>query len=265
MLLSAGMASADATVTAAKPPEFQPVPVRLFQQRDGLGHVFAKLKAGKEVRIAYFGGSITAADGWRPQTLQWFRDTYPQAQIKEINAAIGGTGSDLGVYRFGQDVLAHKPDLIFVEFAVNDGGASPENIWRGMEGIVRQTWKADPTIDICYVYTFHTGQADELSKGINPRAASAMEMLAAHHGIASINVASRIVELSRAGALLLRADQRRRRQRDSDTRRRHAVFKRRRASAGSRSSDLHQSHHRGFETMGSDAAETPRAQATLHR
>lgn len=202
MLLSAGVAGADVPNAAAKPPEFQPVPVRLSQQRDGLGHVFAKLRAGREVRIAYFGGSITAADGWRPQTLQWFRDTYPQAQIKEINAAIGGTGSDLGVYRFVQDVLAHKPDLIFVEFAVNDGGASPENIWRGMEGIVRQAWRADPTIDICYVYTFHTGQADELSKGMNPRAASAMEMLAAHYGIPSINVAPRIVEMSRAGTLI---------------------------------------------------------------
>ena len=75
------------------------------------------------------------------------------ATISEINAAIGGTGSDLGVFRFKQDVLVQKPDLVFIEFAVNDGGATPEQIFRCMEGIVRQTWSALPECDICFVYT----------------------------------------------------------------------------------------------------------------
>ncbi len=66
----------------------------------------------------------------------------PKAAFTEINAAIGGTGSDLGVYRLKQDVLDHKPDLMFVEFAVNDGATEPEQIYRSMEGIVRQTWRA---------------------------------------------------------------------------------------------------------------------------
>jgi len=183
-------------------PEFQLVPAQLFVQREGLGNVFAKLKAGNEVRIAYFGGSITAANGWRPKTLKWFQEQYPQSKISEINAAIGGTGSDLGVYRFQQDVLRHKPDLIFVEFAVNDGGASPENIWRGMEGIVRQAWKADPTIDICYVYTFAVGQEKDLDRGFFPRSASADEKLADYYGIPSISVAMRIAEMARDGKLL---------------------------------------------------------------
>ena len=34
--------------------------------RDGLPNVFAKLAASGPVRIAYLGGSITAANGWRP-------------------------------------------------------------------------------------------------------------------------------------------------------------------------------------------------------
>ena len=96
-----------------------------FHVRDGLANVFWKLEAGKEVRIGYLGGSITAQAGWRPKTLKWFQEQYPNATISEINAAIGGTGSDLGVFRLRHDVLRHKPDLLFVEFAVNDGGVSP--------------------------------------------------------------------------------------------------------------------------------------------
>ena len=117
------------------------VPLVECSPRGGLPNVLAKLERGEAVRIAYLGSSITAQDGWRPKTLKWFQEQYPKAQVSEINAAIGGTGSDLGVFRLRQDVLAHQPDLLFVEFAVNDGGAPPEQIYRCMEGIVRQTWR----------------------------------------------------------------------------------------------------------------------------
>lgn len=197
-----GVAATAVAALAAPAKPYAPVPAQISRPRAGLGNVFAKLKAGKEVRIAYFGGSITAQEGWRPMTLKWFRETYPAAKITEINAAIGGTGSDLGVYRFRQDVLQYKPDLVFVEFSVNDGGASPENIWRGMEGIVRQGWKADPNTDFCYVYTFRTGYETDLDKGTCPQAAGADEILADHYGIPSINMAMRTAELARSGKLL---------------------------------------------------------------
>jgi lysophospholipase L1-like esterase len=113
-------------------------------ERNSLPNTFASLEAGKTVRIAYLGGSITAQEGWRPKTLKWFRDQFPTAKVEEINAAIGGTGSDLGIFRLKHDVLDHDPDLLFVEFAVNDGGAPPEQIHRCMEGIVRQTWRHNP-------------------------------------------------------------------------------------------------------------------------
>ena len=89
-------------------------------ERNNLPNTFASLEAGKTVRIAYLGGSITAQEGWRPKTLKWFRDQFPTAKVEGINAAIGGTGSDLGVFRLKHDVLDHDPDLLFVEFAVND-------------------------------------------------------------------------------------------------------------------------------------------------
>ncbi len=187
---------------SAEPPPFSQVPATLIQRRDGIGNVLTKLKAGAEVRIAYFGGSITAAGGWRVKTLQWFQEAYPGARVSEINAAIGGTGSDLGVFRYKQDVLDKQPDLVFVEFAVNDSGAPPQRIWRAMEGIIRQTWKTDPTIDICYVYTFAVGQQTHLDQGKCPPAASADEMLAEYYGIPAINVAMKTAELCRDGKLI---------------------------------------------------------------
>ena len=83
--------------------------------RAGLPNVFNKLETGKTVRLAYLGGSITAQEGWRPKTLKWFQDQFSTAKVEQINAAIGGTGSDLGVFRLKHDVLDHDPDLLFVD------------------------------------------------------------------------------------------------------------------------------------------------------
>lgn len=189
---------------AEKPAESPLVPAVESTARGGLPNFFDKLKAGKEVRIAYLGGSITAQEGWRPKTLAHFQKAYPDAKVSQINAAIGGTGSDLGVFRLGHDVLQHKPDLLFVEFAVNDGGAPPERIFKTMEGIVRQTWKALPDCDICFVYTLVEGMAGDLQNGKFPRAASAMEKVADHYGIPSIHMGLKVAQLAKEGKLVFK-------------------------------------------------------------
>ncbi|QDS92732.1 hypothetical protein FF011L_14810 [Roseimaritima multifibrata] len=170
--------------------------------RDGLPNFLSKVDAGEEVKVAYLGGSITAAPGWRVQSLEWMQQQYPEASFAGIPAAIGGTGSDLGVYRLERDALQHNPDLLFVEFAVNDGSASPEQIHKAMEGIVRQTWLANPRTDICFVYTLNKSMLPDLQAGKMPRAASAMEELADHYGIPSIHFGVEVARMEAAGELI---------------------------------------------------------------
>jgi hypothetical protein len=181
-------------------------PLRESRERGGLPNVFAKLKAGQPTRIAYLGGSITEQPGWRPKTLAWFRAQFPRAQIEEINAAIGGTGSDLGVFRLAHDVLDHHPDLLFVEFAVNDAGAPIEQIRCSVEGIVRQTWKVNPATDICFVYTVAGNILDELKREQLPPSVLAMEQVAGHYGIPSVNMGLEVARLEKAGKLVFRGD-----------------------------------------------------------
>ncbi len=173
--------------------------------RQGLPNFIAKVQAGETVRVAYLGGSITAAPGWRVQSRQWLQEQFPDATVNEIHAAIGGTGSDLGVFRLQQDALQHDPDLLFVEFAVNDGGAAPERIHQSMEGIVRQTWAANPETDICFVYTLTQAMLPDLQSGKMPRAASAMEDLADHYAIPSIHFGVEVARLESAGKLIFKA------------------------------------------------------------
>ncbi len=172
-------------------------PIPVVQPRSALHNVMARLAQGQPTTIVYFGGSITAGAGasdaektsYRGLVGKWFVDTFPNAKVTNVNAAIGGTGSDLGAFRAARDVLAHKPNLVFVEYAVNDGGAPEPMILRGMEGIVRQIRRADPKTDICFVYTFVVGWLDQFKAGKPVASVQADEKVAEKYAIPSINVA----------------------------------------------------------------------------
>lgn len=167
--------------------------------RNGLPNFFAKCKKGKTVRIAYLGGSITSQAGWRVQSLELFKKLYPNTKFEGIHAGIGGTRSDFGVYRLGQDVLRYKPDLLFVEFATNDGSRTTTKY---MEGIVRNTWLALPDCDICFVYTVAGKRAQtSLENGKLYTAAAAHEKVARHYGVSSIHLGIEAARLAKAGKL----------------------------------------------------------------
>lgn len=174
--------------------------------RGGLPNFFAKLKDGKTVKIAYLGGSITAQSGWRIFSREMFQKQFPASKVSEINAAIGGTGSDLGVFRLKHDVLTHKPDMMFVEFAVNDAGAAPDKIHKAMEGIVRQTWKELPDCDICFVYTITERDMKTLGEGKMKRSASAMEQVADFYDIPSIHMGIEVADLVKRNKVVMKAE-----------------------------------------------------------
>ena len=88
-----------------------------------------RARAGETLRVAFLGGSLTwgamATDplvaSCRARLGQQLEATYPQAHFRFYDAAIGGTGSALGIFRLERDVLSHGPDLVFLDFTINDG------------------------------------------------------------------------------------------------------------------------------------------------
>ena len=205
-LLFSVLALCAAVLGQAADKDYPLVDAQEVRARGGLPNFLLKAQTtGAELKIGYLGGSITAQNGWRVQTLAHFKKAYPQSTFAEINAAIGGTGSDLGVFRVQQDVLSKAPDLLFVEFAVNDGGADPQRIIRCMEGIVRQTWRANPKTDICFVYTLTEALSGPMLEGKLQRSASAMEKVADFYGIPSITLGMEVAKLAKAGKLVWRA------------------------------------------------------------
>jgi lysophospholipase L1-like esterase len=172
-----------------------------------LGRTFEKLRKEKKLKIGYFGGSITAGAGasnaaktsWRALTTAWFGRQFPEAKIAELNAAIGGTGSDLGAFRCQHDLVDHDPDLVFVEFAVNDGTRDELRTKRSMEGIVRQILTANPWAEIVFVYTTSKALAEAYEEGRTPAAVEHHRAVARHYAIAEVNVGRDLVEAMERG------------------------------------------------------------------
>src|ERR1051325_5927999 len=105
-----------------------------------------RAKAGEKLNVVFFGASLTwGANASDPQQTSYraligkrLEETYPQAHFKFWDAAIGGTNSQLGVFRFERDVLSHKPDLVFIDFSANDDiNSADEETLSSYESLVR--------------------------------------------------------------------------------------------------------------------------------
>ncbi len=58
---------------------------------------------------------------------------FPHAVINVIVSAIGGENSPKGAARFQADVLDHRPDILFIDYSLNDrGNPNAEDAWRQM-------------------------------------------------------------------------------------------------------------------------------------
>jgi lysophospholipase L1-like esterase len=125
-----------------------------------LQHVLAKARRGEPVTVAVIGGSITAgAKASKPEKnyggvlAQWWRLTFPKAKIELVNAGIGATGSNYGALRAQRDLLAHRPDFVVVEYAVNDGDAQPSA--ETLEGLIRQVLKQPQQPAMVLLFMMH--------------------------------------------------------------------------------------------------------------
>ena len=114
-----------------------------------LAGVFRKAEAGEPITVAYLGGSITQGSTATPTTCyaylttQWLKQRFPKSDITYVNAGIGATGSYIGVFRTDRDVLSKSPDLVFVDFSVNDTTEHTERNIGSYDGVLRKLWLSD--------------------------------------------------------------------------------------------------------------------------
>ena len=172
--------------------------------RSELRHSIRAMSQEKTATVAFIGGSITEMNGYRPMIMEHLSETFPQTRFNFVNAGIASTCSTTGAFRLSRDVLRHRPDLVFVEFAVNDdqdAAHATRECVRGMEGIIRRIKTEDPTTDVIITHFVNPEMLQQIRDGDAPTSITAHERVASHYGICSVNLAAEVADRIDGGKL----------------------------------------------------------------
>lgn len=101
--------------------------------------------ANRTINVVFHGHSVPAGYHVTPDVRPFesyphlfrvmLKQRYPDAVVNVITTAIGGENSIAGEARFANDVLSRSPDLILIDYALNDRPqplANVETAWRSM-------------------------------------------------------------------------------------------------------------------------------------
>ena len=168
---------------------------------------FARKAENREpLSVVFFGGSLTfganASDpnttSYRGLMTRWLREKYPNTPMTFHDAAIGGTGSQLGMFRLDRDVLRHQPDLVFLDFTVNDGAEeSDSESLASYERIVRELLQADAAVmPVLMLFKWHAEKPDD---PLPPRHVEHLK-LADHYALPAADVLSGVRHRVKTGA-----------------------------------------------------------------
>ncbi len=103
----------------------------------------ARAAAGETLCIGFLGGSITQGSlssspklCYAHRVFEWWKENFAEGDFTYINAGIGGTSSHYGVARAQRDLLAFRPDVVIVDFSVND--TADAFFEETFEGVIRR-------------------------------------------------------------------------------------------------------------------------------
>lgn len=130
-----------------------------------LAKVIKKAMNGEDIFIGAIGGSITdgtAASPWSnryaDRFLNWWKETFPNINIGYKNAGIGATDSVLAVHRVYEDLLKYEPDLVVIDFSVNDTVADMAEFYQtSYECLIRRIMQSPKAPAVMLVCMFGKG------------------------------------------------------------------------------------------------------------
>lgn len=99
---------------------------------------------GHSVPSGYFKTpEVRTFDAYPYLVLKELKSLYPNSVINVIVTAIGGENSVQGAKRFLDEVLSHRPDVLFIDYALNDRGPGIEKSRAAWEEMIAQALEND--------------------------------------------------------------------------------------------------------------------------
>lgn len=179
-------------------------PVIEMGGREGVPNFIARLEKERKAHVAFLGGSITQnVSGHSAMVPEWLEKTYPEVEFTFTNAGLSSTCSVTGAFRADRDILSKgQVDLLVVEFAVNDdqdAGHDRKTAIRGLEGIIRQYFEANPTGDVISVQYVNPEILGKKQAGEEAVSVEAHKDVARHYGVSIADVGQALADDITAG------------------------------------------------------------------
>lgn len=129
-----------------------------------LRQVMTQAGEGTQITVGFIGGSITQGSlasspeaCYAYRVYRWWAERFPN--VRYCNAGIGGTTSQFGVARVEEDLLSSRPDVVFIEFSVNDD--CNDHFMETYEGLVRRVLKSGAAVVLIHNICYDTGISAE--------------------------------------------------------------------------------------------------------
>lgn len=167
-----------------------------------LKNLMKRAANGESLVIGFLGGSITQGSlSSTPETCyaylvyEWWKKSFPNAAFSFVNGGIGGTTSHYGGARAWKDVLCYRPDIVTVDFSVNDD--ANEFFEETYEGTLRRLLMAPsaPAVVVLNNVFYDTGK----------NAQDYHNRIADHYGIPHVSIKDTIFPDVESGKIV-RAD-----------------------------------------------------------
>ena len=167
-----------------------------------LKNLMKRAANGESLVIGFLGGSITQGSlSSTPKTCyaylvyEWWKKSFPNAAFSFVNGGIGGTTSHYGGARAWKDVLCYRPDIVTVDFSVNDD--ANEFFEETYEGTLRRLLAAPsaPAVVVLNNVFYDTGK----------NAQDYHNRIADHYGIPHVSIKDTIYPDVESGKIV-RAD-----------------------------------------------------------
>lgn len=149
---------------------------------DRLIRVIQKAMRGEEITLGTLGGSITMganvtaeeryAKSYSGLLREWLENTF-DVKVNLVNAGIGSTTSTFGVHRIEKDLLQYNPDLVILEYAVNETESETTN--KTYEDCIRRILASSDDTALILLFTvrytaangYYNNQAAQITIGEN--------------------------------------------------------------------------------------------------
>lgn len=196
------LSSATRAEEPASPADYLAPQIELLQLKWPKNRAVNIVCHGHSVPAGYFKTPTVDTFNAYPHLLHvGIKQRYPHAVVNVIVTAIGGEDSESGARRFEKDVLSHRPDIVTIDYALNDRRIGLERAHKAWTAMIEAAKKHDVKV-ILLTPTADTGaKLDDPNDPLNQHAQQ-IRKLAREHGVALADSAAAFESAVKSGRKL---------------------------------------------------------------